>query len=183
MNKITTLFSITGLLALTACTVDPVTDINAMEEAVLARQNELAAQSNTNATYNEESEDESEEYDDAQSEGENEGYEGSAEGDSSTDESGESEGADDTEQNEQNEAADQSDNSGTQDGDGDQTAGGVPSGVAATAWTAIQSYISQHFNAASVVEVEQEDGEIEVKLNSGHEVYFTLSGNYIRTEN
>lgn len=216
MNKITSLVSIAGLLALTACTVDPVTDINAMEEAVLARQNELAAQSTTNSTYSEESENESDEDDDdAQSGGENEGYEGSAEGDSSNDESGEAEGADDAEQNEQNEqneAADQSDNSGTQEGDADQaadgdteqesassggnasesndddssaqqTTGGVPSGVAATAWTAIQSYISQHFNAASVVEVEQEDGEIEVKLDSGHEVYFTLSGNYIRTEN
>ncbi len=216
MNKITSLFSIAGLLALTACTVDPVTDVNAMEEAVLARQNELAAQSTTNSTYSEESENESDEDDDdAQSGGENEGYEGSAEGDSSNDESGEAEGAEQNEQNEQNEqdeAADQSDNSGTQEGDADQaadgdteqesassggnasesndddssaqqTTGGVPSGVAATAWTAIQSYISQHFNAASVVEVEQEDGEIEVKLNSGHEVYFTLSGNYIRTEN
>jgi hypothetical protein len=35
MNKITSLFSLAGLLALTSCTLDPVTDINAMEEAVL----------------------------------------------------------------------------------------------------------------------------------------------------
>ena len=144
MNKTTSLFSIVGLLALTSCSLDPVTDINAMQEAVLARQNELAAETASTSAYSE-------------------GYD---------DDHEEQEGA----ENEQSESS--STNSSAQ-----QTGPTAPAGISSTAWTAIQSHLSQHFSAASVVKVEQEDGEIEVKLNTGHEVYFTLSGTYIRTEN
>ena len=148
MNKTTSLFSIVGLLALTSCSLDPVTDINAMQEAVLARQNELAAETASTSAYSE-------------------GYD-----DDHDDDHEEQEG----EENEQSESS--STNTSAQ-----QTGPTAPAGVSSTAWTAIQSHLSQHFSAASVVKVEQEDGEIEVKLNTGHEVYFTLSGTYIRTEN
>ena len=199
MNKITSLFSLTGLLALTSCTLDPVTDINAMEEAVLARQNELAAEMASSNTYTEGYDDDHDEQEGSENEQSQGGYEDSSSSD-------ENESAQENEQNEGSNEADESndqdsdssqDNDSSQDSDAQsaendsssnntsaqQTGSTPPAGVSSTAWTAIQSHLAQHFSAASVVKVEQEDGEIEVKLNTGHEVYFTLSGTHIRTEN
>ena len=199
MNKITSLFSLAGLLALTSCTLDPVTDINAMEEAVLARQNELAAEMASSNTYTEGYDDDHDEQEGSENEQSQGGYEDSSSSD-------ENESAQENEQNEGSNEADESndqdsdssqDNDSSQDSDAQsaendsssnntsaqQTGSTPPAGVSSTAWTAIQSHLAQHFSAASVVKVEQEDGEIEVKLNTGHEVYFTLSGTHIRTEN
>ena len=199
MNKITSLFSLAGLLALTSCTLDPVTDINAMEEAVLARQNELAAEMASTSSYSEGYDDDHDEQEGSENEQSQGGYEDSSSSD-------ENESAQENEQNEgSNEAGESNDqdsdssqdNDSSQDSDAQsaendsssnntsaqQTGSTPPAGVSSTAWTAIQSHLAQHFSAASVVKVEQEDGEIEVKLNTGHEVYFTLSGTHIRTEN
>lgn len=205
MNKITSLFSLAGLLALTSCTLDPVTDINAMEEAVLARQNELAAEMASTSSYSEGYDDDHDEQEGSENEQSQGGYEDSSSSD-------ENESAQENEQNEESNEAGESndqdsdssqDNNSSQDNDSSQdsdaqsaendsssnntsaqqTGSTPPAGVSSTAWTAIQSHLAQHFSAASVVKVEQEDGEIEVKLNTGQEVYFTLSGTHIRTEN
>jgi hypothetical protein len=217
MNKITSLFSLAGLLALTSCTLDPVTDINAMEEAVLARQNELAAEMASSNTYTEGYDDDHDEqegseneqsqggYEDSSSSDENESAqeneqnEGSTEaGESNDQDSDSSQAIDSSHDNNSSQVYDSSqDNDSSQDSDAQsadndsssnntsaqQTGSTPPAGVSSTAWTAIQSHLAQHFSAASVVKVEQEDGEIEVKLNTGQEVYFTLNGTHIRTEN
>ena len=95
--------------------------------------------------------------------------------DSSDDESSSDSSDDSTSDNDS--SSDDNDSSSDSDSSSDQN------NLSATVQGKINDYIAANYSGTSIVDMDVDSNEIDVKLNSGIELIFDLNGNFLRLDN